>query len=63
MTMSDDATAERGDGERLSTRDSLLAAASALMRSRDTLSVSISDIAAEAGVNSALVKYYFGKII
>ncbi|MAS42563.1 MAG: TetR family transcriptional regulator [Rhodobacteraceae bacterium] len=58
--MSDDATAERGDGERLSTRDSLLAAASALMRSRDTLSVSISDIAAEAGVNSALVKYYFG---
>ena len=60
MTMSDDATAERGDGERLSTRDSLLAAASALMRSRDTLSVSISDIAAEAGVNSALVKYYFG---
>lgn len=42
------------------TRDNLLAAASALMRARDTLSVSISDIAAEAGVNSALVKYYFG---
>ncbi|MEC9435586.1 MAG: TetR family transcriptional regulator [Pseudomonadota bacterium] len=58
--MSDDATAVQGEGERLSTRDSLLAAASSLMRSRDTLGVSISDIAAEAGVNSALVKYYFG---
>ncbi len=45
---------------RLSTRDALLDAASALMRDRDTLSVSISDIAAAAGVNSALVKYYFG---
>ena len=44
----------------LSTRDSLLEAASSLMRTRDTLKVSISDIAAEAGVNSALIKYYFG---
>ena len=43
-----------------STRDALLAAASELMRARDTLAVSISDIAAQAGVNSALVKYYFG---
>ena len=43
-----------------STRCALPAAASELMRARDTLAVSISDIAAQAGVNSALVKYYFG---
>lgn len=52
------ATAEHDS--RPSTRDALLTSASELMRTRDTLSVSISDIAAEAGVNSALVKYYFG---
>ncbi|WP_339947696.1 TetR family transcriptional regulator [uncultured Albimonas sp.] len=45
---------------RMSTRDLLLTAASELMRKRDTLNVPISEIAAEAGVNSALVKYYFG---
>lgn len=43
-----------------SSRDALIDAASLLMRNRDTLAVPISDIAAEAGVNSALVKYYFG---
>ncbi|MCX7567928.1 TetR family transcriptional regulator [Sulfitobacter sp. F26169L] len=43
-----------------STRDDLLQAASDLMCRRDTLSIPIADIAAEAGVNSALVKYYFG---
>jgi AcrR family transcriptional regulator len=43
-----------------SSRESLLEAASDLMRQRDTLHVPIADIAARAGVNSALVKYYFG---
>ena len=46
--------------ERASTRDDLLTAASELMCERDTLLVPIIDIAAKAGVNSALVKYYFG---
>lgn len=46
--------------ERASTRDDLLNAASDLMCERDTLLVPIIDIAAKAGVNSALVKYYFG---
>lgn len=41
-------------------RAALLDAASALMAERDTLKVPISDIAARAGVNSALIKYYFG---
>ncbi|MGR3780548.1 MAG: TetR family transcriptional regulator [Albimonas sp.] len=53
-------TAAVADGDRMSTRDLLLTAASELMRKRDTLNVPISEIAAEAGVNSALVKYYFG---
>lgn len=43
-----------------STRDKLLEAASALMRARDTIDVSLSDIAQTAKVNAALVKYYFG---
>ncbi|MDG5498026.1 TetR family transcriptional regulator [Niveispirillum sp. BGYR6] len=41
-------------------RDLLLAAASDIMRERDSLELSLSDIANRAGVNSALVKYYFG---
>lgn len=41
-------------------REALLDAANKLMAERDTLAVPISDIAAEAGVNSALIKYYFG---
>ena len=53
-------TAIQAEGERVTTRDLLLTAASELMRRRDTLNVPISEIAAEAGVNSALVKYYFG---
>lgn len=52
--------AESAAEDRASSRDALLAAASDLMRARDTLVVPISDIAAKAGVNSALVKYYFG---
>lgn len=41
-------------------RDQLLDAASALMTERETIDVSLSDIAARAEVNVALVSYYFG---
>ncbi len=54
--LTDSSSAARG----ASTRDDLLRAASDLMCRRDTLSIPIADIASEAGVNSALVKYYFG---
>jgi TetR/AcrR family transcriptional regulator len=46
-------------GERSATKDQLLDAAGALMIERDTVEVSISDIAGRAGVNSALISYYF----
>lgn len=41
-------------------RDYLMDAASNLMCERDTLDISLNEIALRAGVNSALVKYYFG---
>ncbi|MEI9986257.1 MAG: TetR family transcriptional regulator [Aliidongia sp.] len=41
-------------------RDQLLAAAGAVMTEQDTIDVSLADIAARAGVNVALVSYYFG---
>lgn len=43
-----------------STRDDLIEAASALMRERNALDFTLSEIAVRAGANSALVKYYFG---
>lgn len=41
-------------------RDQLLRAAGALMTERGTIDVSLSEIAKRSGLNSALVKYYFG---
>ncbi len=38
----------------------LLEAASEIMRSGDTIDLSLSELSAKAGLNSALVKYYFG---
>lgn len=44
----------------IGTRDQLLIAAGELMIERGLTDVSLSDIAARSGLNSALVKYYFG---
>lgn len=45
---------------RNSTAEKLLDAASELMIARNSIDVSLSDIAQQSGVNSALVKYHFG---
>jgi TetR/AcrR family transcriptional regulator len=41
-------------------RDQLLDAASMIMREGDTINLSLSELSLRAGLNSALVKYYFG---
>jgi TetR/AcrR family transcriptional regulator len=41
-------------------RDQLLKAASKIMRDGDTINLSLSELSLRAGLNSALVKYYFG---
>jgi TetR/AcrR family transcriptional regulator len=43
-----------------SARDQLLDAASKIMRDGDTINLSLSELSLRAGLNSALVKYYFG---
>src|SRR3954465_12658297 len=45
---------------RNTTADRLLVAASELMIERNSIEVSLSDIAQKSGVNAALVKYHFG---
>src|ERR1700741_4872843 len=42
------------------TADRLLVAASELMIERNSIEVSLSDIAQKSGINAALVKYHFG---
>ena len=46
--------------ERVSVRAQLLAAAGSVMTEQDTIDVSLAEIAQRAGVNVALVSYYFG---
>lgn len=41
-------------------RAQLLATASAIMRETDTVDISLAQLARKSGLNSALVKYYFG---
>ena len=43
-----------------SIRDALLDAASALMREQDKIDIGIVEIAARAGVNHGMIRYYFG---
>lgn len=45
---------------RENSREALLEAASALMREQDTIDIGIVDIAARAGVNHAMIRYFFG---
>lgn len=42
------------------TRDQLLDATSALMSERNSVSISLNEIALKSGLNSALISYYFG---
>lgn len=51
---------DRPQAELNPTAEKLLAAASELMIERNSLDISLSEIAQRSGVNSALVKYHFG---
>ena len=48
------------DKESISARDQLLESASLIMRESDTVDISLSELSLRSGLNSALVKYYFG---
>src|SRR4030088_2095133 len=50
----------RTSGQKRTTAEKLLVAASELMIERSSIDVSLSDIAQKSGVNAALVKYHFG---
>src|SRR3954464_27410 len=52
--------ASRLPAARNTTADRLLVAASELMIERNSIDVSLSDIAQKSGINAALVKYHFG---
>ena len=60
MTQLSTSVPSRLPGGRNSTAEKLLVAASELMIERNSIEVSLSDIAQKSGVNSALVKYHFG---
>ena len=46
--------------ENANARNQLIAASSQIMREGDTIDLSLSELSMRAGLNSALVKYYFG---
>lgn len=43
-----------------STKDRLIAAAAAIMREEERINITLQDVAAKSGLNSALVRYHFG---
>lgn len=57
--LNQETTAEPDEESRVSGRARLLEATSAVIREAGTLEVPLSDIAAKAGLNAALVRYYF----
>ncbi|HJV43197.1 TetR family transcriptional regulator [Caulobacter sp.] len=54
------AGAKAADPERRDSRTILFDATAALLSERSTIEVSLSEIAQRSGLNSALIKYYFG---
>ena len=60
MTQLNTSVPTRLPGGKNSTAEKLLVAASELMIERNSIDVSLSDIAQKSGVNAALVKYKFG---
>ena len=58
--ISNTAVASRQPAARNTTAEKLLVAVSELMIERNSIEVSLSDLAQRSGVNAALVKYHFG---
>jgi AcrR family transcriptional regulator len=58
--ISNTAVASRQPAARNTTAEKLLVAVSELMIERNSIEVSLSDLAQKSGVNAALVKYHFG---
>jgi AcrR family transcriptional regulator len=54
------ASPKRGAGQQSATAIKLLKAAGELMIERDTIDISLSELAKRSGINAALVKYHFG---
>jgi AcrR family transcriptional regulator len=52
--------AANDDPQNNGARDTLIETASAIMRQGDTIDISFSELSMRSGLNSALVKYYFG---
>ncbi|MEO1044250.1 MAG: TetR family transcriptional regulator [Pseudomonadota bacterium] len=56
----DAANSNSADSDSGNAREQLLEAAGAIMREGDTVDISLSELSLRSGLNSALVKYYFG---
>ncbi|MBY0392866.1 MAG: TetR/AcrR family transcriptional regulator, partial [Novosphingobium sp.] len=54
------ATVGETGGEQPGARELLLETASQIMREGDQVDISLSELSLRSGLNSALVKYYFG---
>ncbi|MEH6756976.1 MAG: TetR family transcriptional regulator [Parasphingorhabdus sp.] len=56
----DNVSDKKGDIDGASAREKLIETASLIMREGDTIDISFSELSVRSGLNSALVKYYFG---